>query len=57
MIGSLGGFAGPALTGKLKDMTHNYTAGLLVIGGLAIVGAALCLVLPAAEAAGAGEAR
>jgi hypothetical protein len=36
MVGSLGGFAGPALTGKLKDMTHNYTAGLLMIGGLAV---------------------
>ncbi len=49
MIGSLGGFAGPALTGKLKDMTHNYTAGLLVIGGLAIVAAILCLLLPKAR--------
>jgi sugar phosphate permease len=45
MIGSLGGFAGPALTGALRDMTHDYTAGLLTIGGLAVVGAGLCLVL------------
>ena len=49
MIGSLGGFAGPALTGKLKDVTHNYTAGLLVIGGLAVVGAGLCLLLPSVK--------
>ena len=45
MIGSLGGFAGPALTGKLKDLTHNYTAGLLTIAGLAVVAAILCLFL------------
>jgi sugar phosphate permease len=47
MIGSLGGFAGPTLTGKLKDMTHNFTAGLLVIGGLAVVAAMLCALLKA----------
>ena len=45
MIGSIGGFAGPALTGKLRDMTHSFTAGLLVIGGLALVGAGLCFLL------------
>jgi len=49
MVGSLGGFAGPALTGKLRDMTQNYTAGLLTIGGLAVVGAALCLSLKKQE--------
>jgi ACS family tartrate transporter-like MFS transporter len=57
MIGSLGGFAGPALTGKLKDLTHDYTAGLLTIGGLAVLGAVLCLFLPAASTkAGEGKA-
>ncbi len=45
MIGSIGGFAGPALTGKLRDMTHSFTAGLLAIGGLALVGAGLCFLL------------
>lgn len=53
MIGSLGGFAGPALTGKLKDVTHSYTSGLLVIGGLAVVGAGLCFLLPSSKARGA----
>ena len=52
MIGSLGGFAGPALTGKLKDLTHNYTAGLLTVGALAIVGAILCLFLKPASGKG-----
>jgi len=42
MIGSLGGFLGPAMTGKLKDMTHDFSTGLLVIAGLAVVGAGLC---------------
>lgn len=50
MIGSLGGFAGPALTGKLKDMTHGYTVGLLVVGALAMLGAGLCLALPRGQA-------
>jgi ACS family tartrate transporter-like MFS transporter len=45
MIGSLGGFGGPTLTGTLKDLTHNFTAGLLVIGGLAVAGAVLCAFL------------
>jgi ACS family tartrate transporter-like MFS transporter len=45
MIGSLGAFAGPSLTGRMKDLTHNFTAGLLVVGGLAIVGAGLCILL------------
>ncbi len=49
MVGSIGGFAGPALTGKLKDMTNSYTAGLLMIGGLAVVGAILCLFLTPAK--------
>lgn len=51
MIGSLGGFAGPALTGKLKDVTHTYTVGLLLIAGLAIVAAGLCFLLPAQKVA------
>ena len=46
MIGSIGGFIGPSLTGKLKDITHNYTLGLLVIAGMAAAGAVLCVFLP-----------
>ncbi len=49
MIGSLGGFAGPAITGKLKDLTHTYTAGLLTIGACGLLGAILCLTLPKAN--------
>jgi sugar phosphate permease len=46
MIGSLGGFSGPYLTGRLKDMTHTFTVGLFVIAGLAAMGAVLCFLLP-----------
>jgi MFS transporter, ACS family, tartrate transporter len=49
MVGSLGGFAGPALTGKLKDLTHTYTAGFLLIAALAVLAASLCFLLPAQE--------
>jgi ACS family tartrate transporter-like MFS transporter len=45
MIGGFGGFFGPYLTGFLKDLTHSFTAGLLVIAGLVSAGAALCLTL------------
>ena len=46
MIGSLGGFAGPFMTGRLRDLTHNFTFGLLVVAGTAVVAAGLCFVLP-----------
>ena len=45
MIGSLGAFVGPSLTGRMKDMTHDFTAGLLVVGGMAVLGAVLCVLL------------
>ncbi len=54
MIGSLGGFVGPTLTGKLKDMTHTFSAGLLVVGGMAAVGAGMCWLL---KPAGGAEQR
>ena len=50
MIGSLGGFIGPSLTGKLRDMTNDYTTGLLVLAGLTLVGAGLCFALPRRKA-------
>ncbi|ADW67817.1 MFS transporter [Granulicella tundricola] len=52
MIGSIGGFVGPTLTGKLKDLTGNFTAGLLVISGLSLVGACLCIALKPADRKG-----
>jgi ACS family tartrate transporter-like MFS transporter len=49
MIGSLGGFAGPYLTGWFKQHTHSFSTGLLVVAGLAVVGAGLVLVLQRTE--------
>jgi ACS family tartrate transporter-like MFS transporter len=45
MIGACGGGFGPYLTGFLKDLTHSFTAGLMVVAGLAVAGAGLCLFL------------
>lgn len=45
MIGSLGAFSGPYLTGALRDSTHGFKTGLLAVGALAIAGGALVLVL------------
>ena len=38
-IGNLSGFAGPYMMGYLKDATGDFTSGLLVLGGCALVGA------------------
>ena len=50
MIGSLGGFLGPYLTGAFKRLTGNFAVGLLVVGALGALGAGLCLALPKAAA-------
>ena len=44
-IGNLSGFAGPYVMGYLKDLTGNFTAGLLVLGGCAFVGGIVALTL------------
>jgi MFS family permease len=45
MVGGIGGFLGPYMTGRLRDLTHGFQDGLLVIGGLAVAAAGLCFVL------------
>ena len=45
MIGGVGGFLGPFLTGRLKDLTHGFSGGLYTIASLAAVAAALCFGL------------
>ena len=47
MIGSLGGFLGPYVTGRLRDATHGFSVGLFTVAGVAVLGAALCATLPA----------
>ncbi len=45
MVGGIGGFLGPFLTGRLRDITHGFAGGLYTIAGLAVVGAGLCFLL------------
>ncbi|MBL6457072.1 MFS transporter [Belnapia sp. T6] len=44
-IGNLSGFAGPYLMGYLRDATGDFTAGLLVLGGVTLVGGLVALTL------------
>ena len=44
-IGNLGGQLGPWLIGSLRDLTHGYAGGLLVLAGLLVIEAALVLSL------------
>src|SRR3954470_9727859 len=44
-IGNLSGFGGPYLMGYLKDMTGNFTAGLLVLGAFALLGGVMAMTL------------
>jgi len=44
-IGNLSGFAGPYMMGYLRDTTGDFTAGLLVLGGCALVGGLVALTL------------
>ncbi len=53
MVGGVGGFLGPFLTGRLRDLTHGFSGGLYAIAVLALAGAGLCVFLkaPGIEAA------
>jgi MFS family permease len=44
-IGNLSGYFGPSIMGYLKDLTGGFTAGLLTLAGIALVGAAVSLTL------------
>ncbi len=46
MIAGAGGFVGPYLTGRLRDVTHSFSGGLYTIAALALVAAAMCGLLP-----------
>jgi sugar phosphate permease len=46
MIGACGGFLGPYVTGRLRDVTHSYAGGLYLVGGLALMAAMLSLAVP-----------
>jgi MFS transporter, ACS family, tartrate transporter len=42
-LGNLSGFAGPYAMGYLKDLTGNFTAGLFLLAGCAVVGAVVAV--------------
>jgi ACS family tartrate transporter-like MFS transporter len=45
MISGAGGFVGPYLTGRLRDLTHGFSGGLYTIAALTLVAAAMCGLL------------
>jgi D-galactonate transporter len=44
-LGNLSGFAGPFAMGYLKDLTGNFTVGLLLLAGCAVLGAVVVMSL------------
>jgi MFS family permease len=46
-IGVLGGFAGPYLVGRLKDLTGSFQAGMIAMAIFLAIAAAMASVLPA----------
>src|ERR1700745_2221771 len=44
-IGNLGGFAGPAMIGWLKDLTGSFAGGLYFVAGLMAMSAIVTLIL------------
>ncbi len=45
MIGTIGGFAGPAMMGWLRDTTHSFTAGLLAMAAIMLAATLLAASL------------
>ncbi len=45
VVGGVGGFAGPYLTGRLRDATSGFGVGLLAMGGMALLAAGLTVAL------------
>ena len=43
MLGGVGGFIGPYMTGRLRDATHSFAGGLYGMSAVAVVGAVLAL--------------
>jgi len=43
MLGAVGGFFGPYVTGRLRDATNSFASGLYLVGGLALAAAGLSL--------------
>jgi ACS family tartrate transporter-like MFS transporter len=50
-IGNLGGFAGPAIIGWIKDTTGSFLGGLYFVSGLLVLSAVLTLLLSRSQRA------
>jgi ACS family tartrate transporter-like MFS transporter len=50
ILGGVGGFLGPYITGRMKDLTHGFSGGLYAVSGLTVLAALLCLAIPKAPA-------
>ncbi|HEY0219906.1 MAG TPA: MFS transporter [Afipia sp.] len=48
-IGNLGGFAGPAMIGWIKDLTGSFAGGLYFVAGLLVLSAAMTLIIARSE--------
>ncbi|MGA7156121.1 MAG: MFS transporter [Acidobacteriaceae bacterium] len=46
IISGAGGFVGPYLTGRLRDLTHSFSGGLYTIAAMTLAAAAMCALLP-----------
>jgi hypothetical protein len=46
-VGNLGGFAGLYLVGMVKQVTHSFAGGMMLITASLVAGATLALTLPA----------
>jgi hypothetical protein len=57
MVGALGGFLGPYVTGLLRDTTHSFAGGLYLIGALSFVAAMLSLAPRGSSGRNASEHR
>jgi MFS transporter, ACS family, tartrate transporter len=55
MVGGVGGFAGPYMTGRLRDATQSFTGGLYLISAMALGAAGLALAARSKESRSIAE--
>jgi MFS transporter, ACS family, tartrate transporter len=45
IVAGIGGFLGPFLTGRVKDLTHSFSSGLYTVALLTALAALLCFAI------------
>ena len=48
-IGNLGGFAGPYIVGMVKQSSHSFAGGMLVMAASVLAASLLALAMPASS--------